>query len=785
MSHFDVNILEDALVQPEIPLSFPLPYKDEETIINLKGNDKLVKNFSIIGLFLKMFSKYDYEGVYKDNEYKYSINKNLESFNKEFRRYMNERLSKTDEKLDEIVYSLIDQELRMNLITAKMFPERFKQVKEFMIDYYQKQNEINMPKYPDGLNFLRIAYYTVMKTIGKMFPRGIWVNKEQFEKLYQKYLSNPMSIIFLPNHQSHIDYIIIHLITIRFHMSIPTVIAGENLNVAIFGKFLKNLGAIFIKRSFNNELYTERNLENLIEFVLMNKIHLEVFIEGTRSRDGKLLLPKYGILKTLSRIYLNQRNNIKNEEFDLLFQPLAITYERIYEADGYFDELMGKDKKQESSLMILKNGLGNLIYGVDKDDEEQLKQFKIAQNYDNLTKTLHGRIFVMLGDNFKISEFIEELKFPIQTSFLSGNVDEEEDGNEEGGVNLKKLGFKILHEVNRVHYIPSIAIIGCSIQLYHYLTNLKRFQVGEVIPIFRMVINELSKEETSEINQVEFKELKNLKDEEIQEVIRQEMMKFFRYIKINKQGEIIIKNSIELLYYKNLTIHLIIHKCLVCFILKNCQETKCNVRMSQLYYIFTGFLKHDFLFDYNYNRRNELVNILNELKSYQIIDENFKIIDERYIEYMILLIKPFIESYLNCVKFLVISMEKYYPRIGDQVSETQLINDDLMSANYPTTKTLLKMITKQDENQRIESINKQYLLSCLFYLANLRLIKIFKNKRKTKAFVIIENSRDLKITESFLNTLLNGQGDSISEVKLNYMIDIIDKQFERHLDSKL
>ena len=62
---------------------------------------------------------------------------------------------------------------------------------------------------------------------------------------------------------------------------------------------------------------------------------LEVFIEGTRSRDGKLLLPKYGILKSLCSIYLKQRNEEKNTDFNLLFQPISVTYERVYENDAF------------------------------------------------------------------------------------------------------------------------------------------------------------------------------------------------------------------------------------------------------------------------------------------------------------------------------------------------------------------------------------------------------------------------------------------------------------------
>ena len=76
----------------------------------------------------------------------------------------------------------------------------------------------------------------------KLFPKGIWVSNDDISRLYQQYLKDPMSIIFLPSHQSHLDYIIIHVICIRFQMGTPVVIAGENLNVAVLGGLLQNLG---------------------------------------------------------------------------------------------------------------------------------------------------------------------------------------------------------------------------------------------------------------------------------------------------------------------------------------------------------------------------------------------------------------------------------------------------------------------------------------------------------------------------------------------------------------
>lgn len=771
----EINILDNAYSKPTIELTFPLP-TDSKAIISLEANEAVSNSFDLVGNFIKFFSGINYDDIYADNEGKYSINKHSKKFDANFHNYLNERLSKTDEKLDEIVYKLVDQELRMKLIDAKEFPIRFKKVKDFMIKYYQQENEKNMPSFPHNRRFIRIAYITVIKTLSKMFPNGIWVDEIQFNNLFQKYLEDPMSIIFLPNHQSHIDYIILHIITVRFQMSVPTVIAGENLNVAIFGKLLKNLGAIFIKRTFNNELYTERNLANMIEYVLMNKIHLEVFIEGTRARDGKLLVPKYGILKTLTQIYLHQRNVNKVADFNLLLQPVAITYERIYETDGFVDELMGKDKKQESFASIMKNGISNLVYGLDKDDEEQHKILVQKGTYDNSTKQLHGKVYLQLGESFRLSEFIENGKLAVDDH-------EDDEGQQEEGVNLKKLGFKVLHEINRVSVLPEVSLVGCSIQVYHYISNQFEFSIQDVIPVFRLLVQQLSKEKTSVRNSQLFAKLTGASDAEITQVFQNSLIKFFRYIKVNKRNKIEIVNAIELLYYKNLAMHLIIHKCLLCFILSN---TNCYNQINKLFYIFTGFLKHEFLFDYNDNERNELTHLLNDLIGDGVIDQNYGIKDRDFIETLSCLIKPFVESYMICTKFLIVTSETFYANIGSEINEQQLINDDLMSKDYPTTKTLLKlMASKKDKTTHIEAINKQYLLSCLFYYNNLKLIKIFKNKSKTKAFVIIKNLHDLKVIFRFLEVLLKGNSssDKVDEILVNYMIDIIDKNDERSMES--
>lgn len=774
---FDVNILEDANSEPNIALSFPLP-TDRDTYIDLEPNEKVSTSLRLLGNFIQFVSGVKFNDIYVNNEHRYSVNKLSKSFNIASKAYMKERLEKTDERLDQIVYDLVDSELRMNLIRAQDFPQRFKEVKEFMVKFYTKENKKNLPDFM-SLNFLRVCYFTVMSILSKMFPNGVWVNREQLSQLFKEYLDNPMSIILLPNHQSHLDYVIMHLIFIRFLLSIPTVIAGENLNVAVFGGILKGLGGIFIKRSFNNELYTERNLTNYVEFVLLNKVHFEVFIEGTRSRDGKLLLPKYGILKTLVSIYLKQRNKEGNKSFDLLMQPVSITYERIFEADGYLDELIGKDKKQESFVSILSNGLSNLMYGVDREDKnhKRLKDGFI----DNYNRTLHGKIFVKLADRFTLSSYVEDGSNRVGSE--DGVLISEED------VNLKKLGFKILHAINSAAYLPQIAIVGITIQTYYYLHGQREFPIVNLLPMMNFLIDVYLEEDLSDSNMQILNNIKNLPDTAKVTLIEDQIITFFKYTRVNLDtNRVRIENSFELLYFKNLTIHLIIHKCLASFILLKTLNLN---QINKLYYIFTGFLKNEFLFDYNYNLANNLSNILRHFQSIGVLSDNYEVVNEYYHQVLSTIIQPFIKSFMICIDNLNFSIGQFYENSRNKISEQQLINDSLMLQDYPTTKSLLRIIQRDNvknfQNEsleyHIETYNKQYLLSFLFYLNNLKLIKIFKNKSKTKAYVIIKNSKDLKFILRFLERLI--VKSEIDNVSINYMIDIVDKIHNRDFtDSK-
>ena len=163
-------------------------------------------------------------------------------------------------------------------------------------------------------------------------------------------LAKDYQIVYTPCHRSHIDYLLLSYVIHRRGLMVPYIAAGDNLNLPFVGQFLRGGGAFFIRRSFRGSgLYTTVFKEYLYSIVSRNT-PLEYFIEGGRSRTGRLLPPKTGMLAMTVHSHL--RNKGKNKP--LVFIPTYIGYERLMEGSTYIGELQGKPKEAESVLGLVK-----------------------------------------------------------------------------------------------------------------------------------------------------------------------------------------------------------------------------------------------------------------------------------------------------------------------------------------------------------------------------------------------------------------------------------------------
>jgi glycerol-3-phosphate O-acyltransferase len=179
----------------------------------------------------------------------------------------------------------------------------------------------------------------VLTPIWNRIFEGFALDQQGLEKV--KLAAKKAPIILIPAHRSHADYLILSYIFWHNNLTPPHIAAGVNLSFWPLGVAFRNAGAFFIRRSFkDNEIYSAA-FEHYMRYLMREGFPLEFFIEGTRSRSGKSLQPKLGMLQTLMNSVARQA--VK----DAYFIPVGITYEKIIEGGEYIGELKGGDKKKE------------------------------------------------------------------------------------------------------------------------------------------------------------------------------------------------------------------------------------------------------------------------------------------------------------------------------------------------------------------------------------------------------------------------------------------------------
>ena len=263
-----------------------------------------------------------------------------------------------------------------------------------------------------------------------MYHQGIHIKQSQFQLLL-KYANQAQqqrtSLIFLPCHKSHVDYLVISWVFWKLGIALPHIAAGDNLNLPGVGWVLKQGGAFFIRRSFSGESLYGECVKEYMEVLLERGHNLEVFIEGTRSRTGKLLNPKFGLLKVVLDAVLSGR--VK----DVILVPMSIDYDRVIETETYVNELLGRPKQRESLVGVLNSG-ANVVSGL-----------KL------------GRIDIRFAKPFHLNEFIhDEIKRRSAPDSLFSPLGSVEERN----VIIRALGYRVLSDINGVSVIQPTSLVG-------------------------------------------------------------------------------------------------------------------------------------------------------------------------------------------------------------------------------------------------------------------------------------------------------------------------------------
>lgn len=264
-----------------------------------------------------------------------------------------------------------------------------------------------------------------------------WALRKIWRKLYEKIVVDQNSlntlkqfqsqsqgpVVLVPTHRSYIDFLIVSYVLFSYDIRVPYIAAAEEFkNITIVNHLLNMTGAFFIKRKISEDPLYGAILTEYLQNLLKEQQIVEFFIEGTRSRTGKTLHPKFGLLSMCTEIFYEKQ--IPN----VTFVPVTINYERVLEGETFPFELLGEEKVKESLTRLLKSA-------------------KILnQNF--------GKIFVELGKPISALEFCKTLQ-----------VDPFSSPEQREMVNTK-LGYEIVYQLQETTMIMPTSIVA-AIMLMH------------------------------------------------------------------------------------------------------------------------------------------------------------------------------------------------------------------------------------------------------------------------------------------------------------------------------
>jgi len=331
-------------------------------------------------------------------------------------------------------------EMKENILTnetLQRFMKHYSEKRGVALQEVQKEAEAYIEEIAAAYSpaIIKIGAVLISWITNTMFE-GVSVNREEINRLKSLYQKGPL--ILIPCHKSHIDYLILSYVMYINNMLCPHVAAGKNLSFWPVGPFFRGGGAFFIRRTFRGAVLYSKVFAEYIKKLLEEGFNIELFIEGGRSRTGKLIMPKLGLLSILLDAYRNGACR------DMVFVPIYIGYDRVLEEGSYINEIEGGQKKPESFAQVLK-----------------------ARKF---LKTRYGRIYIKFHEPISLKERLEQGKSSI--SELS---------QKELNTLCRYLGFKIINAIDRVtvvtpHALTATAILNCSrkrISHEHFMSHIE------------------------------------------------------------------------------------------------------------------------------------------------------------------------------------------------------------------------------------------------------------------------------------------------------------------------
>ncbi len=251
-------------------------------------------------------------------------------------------------KVPRILHSDVFANADFRNLIANVAQQRDRSVADVLEQAARYLREMAATQTPFTLDMTNAIYRTACRS---HHDAKINVDETQLERVAETLETRP--VVFLISHKSMLDTMALSLVLYEADLPLPLTFGGINLNTPGLGALARRSGIIFLRRSFqDNEIY-KATFRRYIDYLIEKRFSLLWALEGTRSRTGKLLPPRFGLFNYVVESILRTKLH------DVTFIPVSVAYDQITEVEDYSIEQRGQKKKPEGftwPLRFLKRG---------------------------------------------------------------------------------------------------------------------------------------------------------------------------------------------------------------------------------------------------------------------------------------------------------------------------------------------------------------------------------------------------------------------------------------------
>ncbi|MCX7816861.1 MAG: 1-acyl-sn-glycerol-3-phosphate acyltransferase [Syntrophales bacterium] len=281
-------------------------------------------------------------------------------------------------------------------------------------------------------------WYRVLKWLWNNIYDGLVVDSEGLVRV--RNIAKKMPFVVVPCHRSHIDYLLLSYVFYEYNIQLPFIAAGINMKFGPFGHIFRQSGAFFIRRTFRGNRLYAAVFATYLKILVKEGLPFEFFIEGGRSRTGKMVMPKYGLLSMIISAFQEKVTD------DLAIIPVYIGYDRVIEEKSYLQELGGLQKRSENTFDILKS--------------------------TRILRKRFGSVYVNIGEPIFLKSYLANLDKSVA-----------EMTTEERRRLYRKIGYEIAYSINRVSVVTPISMVSAAL-LSHDRRGISHNELMEIVNEF-------------------------------------------------------------------------------------------------------------------------------------------------------------------------------------------------------------------------------------------------------------------------------------------------------------